>query len=559
MAAPHARELEAKFLLSPETHRALSEEPLVPDGIFTEEIGVAEQTDCYMDTRAYELLRHGLAFRIRSTATAQEAGIKSIQASRKDAIQDRMEIAILLPYSALPLDASQWPATLNDQLAHYAIKPEALRPLVVVRQKRQKNKLRNSLDALAFAEWSLDEVWIEQASGSVEVTPLASTEHGLANNHFYELELEFIPTTGSETQLEQSQQAFAQLVKDVQKQHGLTPVYPSKFVRGLQHSIDAAHGNHRELAPEMDLGAAGQYLLHQLMLQILLNEHGVRYSSSARYVHDMRVAIRRARSVLRLCHGALPKKAVEQLDKGLRRLGRSLGHVRDLDVTMSNLRAFRRSRPAGELQGLRALRNELRSRRAHAHSDLIALLDSRKHRKFIIETLEFCTSPLPPPLHGNGSSKRESRRVMPVQLRHTLPSRIMAAFEAVRAYEGALGGAQTPPLETIHALRLEAKHLRYLLEFSQHLLGPDVEKLINALRNFQEQLGELSDADVEHQRLAQWSQILRAEPSLSEAIHLRLGEVENDIQRMIAQIPAAHQELIRVEQRENVARGLAQL
>lgn len=558
MAAPHARELEAKFLLSSEAHRALSKEPLVPDGIIAEEIGVAEQTDCYMDTLAYELLRHGLAFRIRSSATAQEAGIKSIQASRKDAIQDRMEIAVPLPYSAHPLEPNGWPATLNEQLAHYAIKPDALRPLLVVRQKRQKSKLRSAPDALALAEWSLDEVWIEQAAVKTEATPTSipavSTEHGPPASHFHELELEFIASTGIETQLEQSQQAFAQLVKDVQKQHSLTPVYPSKFVRGLHLIIAAAHGNHRELAPEMGLGAAGQLLLHQLMLQILLNEHGVRYSSSARYVHDMRVAIRRARSVLRLCHGVFPKKAIEQLGKGLQRLGRSLGNVRDLDVTMSNLRAFRRTRPVGELQGLRALRNELRSRRTHAHSDLIALLDSRKHRKFIVEYLEFCTSPL----HGN-ASKRESRRVMPEQLRHTLPSRIMAAFEAVRAYESVLGGAQAPPLETLHALRLEAKHLRYLLEFAQHLLGPDVEKLLDALRTFQERLGELSDADVEHQRLAQWSQILRAEPSLSEAIQLRLGEVETDIQRMIGQIPAAHQELTRAEQRENVARALAPL
>ena len=55
--------------------------------------------------------------------------------------------------------------------------------------------------------------------------------------------------------------------------------------------------------------------------------------------------------------------------------------------------------------------------------------------------------------------------------------------------------------ETLHALRIDCKYLRYNLEFLRHLLGAEGEQLIAPLIALQDVLGELNDAVVSQQLL----------------------------------------------------------
>ena len=52
------------------------------------------------------------------------------------------------------------------------------------------------------------------------------------------------------------------------------------------------------------------------------------------------------------------------------------------------------------------------------------------------------------------------------------------------------------PIETIHALRIEAKRLRYLLESFSEALPPGVVEAIDAMVALQDHAGELHDVDV---------------------------------------------------------------
>jgi CHAD domain-containing protein len=74
-----------------------------------------------------------------------------------------------------------------------------------------------------------------------------------------------------------------------------------------------------------------------------------------------------------------------------------------------------------------------------------------------------------------------------------MPSRILAAYEQVRAYEPVLRWAD---VETLHDLRIAAKWLRYTIEFVREPLGPGVEPLITRVVALQDHLGLLHDADV---------------------------------------------------------------
>ena len=55
----------------------------------------------------------------------------------------------------------------------------------------------------------------------------------------------------------------------------------------------------------------------------------------------MRVAVRRLRAAVQLFRPYLPQQDAAYLRKELRRLGRALGPVRDYDVMLENLAAYR--------------------------------------------------------------------------------------------------------------------------------------------------------------------------------------------------------------------------
>jgi CHAD domain-containing protein len=550
MSSTAQREHEAKFEVTPEEQPTLFTKSVSLAGYSAQPVATISHQDTYLDTAAFDLLRHGLALRVRHNGEANEVGIKSIQSARKGAIQDRMDVTIALPTRAKPFEASTWPDEVGKQLTASAVKLAELHPLVVVRQERQKSQLRPTASDAPLAEWSLDEVWVSKAG-----------HHGESNGanptsaHFHELEIEMLVPKDSDEGGQKSETDFAALVDQVQKDYKLAPTYTSKLVRGLLATLAQAHENSNVIMPTMQLEAAGRLLLHQQLLQVILNEHGVRYGKSANYVHDMRVAIRRARAAIQLCRNVIAPKTLAPYDKGFRRIGRALGAVRDLDVALANLRAFRRSQPENQRKGIKLLRSELRNRRKHAHADLIALLDSKKHRKFIEEFTTFCITSV-----GNEAADNiASYEVAPTQVRHTIPSLILAAFEAMRAYESVFAQHERPPLESFHATRIRAKYLRYLLEFSQHLLGNEGERLITQIRELQDHLGELNDAHVEEERLQQWAEKLKGEADLQEAIATRLAQVTKRIDELAAAAPTRFNNCVNHANRERLAKALARI
>jgi len=583
MPADHPREREAKFEVSTTQLTALLAAANDLDGYTTQTIGLLSQTDTYMDTPAFELLRHGLALRVRHNGSAYETGIKSIQSTRKGAIQERMDVTIALPADAKPFDATTWPDAVEEQLNGYSIKIEEIRPIVVIRQERRKAHLSLPDRHRHLAEWSMDEVWVSAPTGG-EISADTDDRRGLAGDtnqggaaeddadaaigtsptakddsspasHFYELEIEWLPPSGDTVLIQEDESAFSALVDQVQKKFELTPIHKSKFVRGLEAALAQSHDNRFAISAEMKLEAAGRLLLHQQLIQMNLNEHSVRYSKNVKYVHDMRVAIRRALAAMKLLQHAISPKRLAPYTKGLRRLGRALGAVRDLDVAIENLRIFGRSLPEGQRQALKRVRSSLSSRRSHAHDDLVALLDSKKHRKFVIEFSAFCVTPSP----DRAQSDESPYEFFPTEVHHCVPSIILRAFEAVRCYEVAFRGEELPELDTYHALRIQTKYLRYLLEFTQHLLGCDGDTLVGQLQGLQEHLGELNDARVEQERFHDWADKVKKDDELREAIATRLSQSSARIDQLRIGAPARLNDFVKASTRRKLATALASI
>jgi CHAD domain-containing protein len=131
---------------------------------------------------------------------------------------------------------------------------------------------------------------------------------------------------------------------------------------------------------------------------------------------------------------------------------------------------------------------EWRARRDAARDDLLAYLDGEDYQDFKAGYEIFLSSV------GAGVKDTDpDEPPVPHLVRHILPAEIWNQYGKVRAYETVLAWAS---IETIHAMRIEAKRLRYLLEFFSDALGRGVGGAIEALVALQDHAGEMHDAAV---------------------------------------------------------------
>ncbi|MBZ0282006.1 MAG: CHAD domain-containing protein [Anaerolineae bacterium] len=238
--------------------------------------------------------------------------------------------------------------------------------------------------------------------------------------------------------------------------------------------------------PEDTLAEAGRKVLLAEFIKMLKHESGSRTGEDVEDVHDMRVAMRRMRSVFRLLGSAYKRGDIRRFVQELRRQASALGNVRDLDVLIENLRAFQQTLEADQQADLQTVIDELDVDRTSYRKDLNDILDSKSYRRFVKDFAAFLTKP------GAGVIKAtHDDGVVPSQLRHLLPGMIYNHLAAVRAYETVLEEAGA---ETLHALRIECKRLRYTVSLFDEVLGSQIGDFIEELKALQDCLGHLNDA-----------------------------------------------------------------
>ena len=145
------------------------------------------------------------------------------------------------------------------------------------------------------------------------------------------------------------------------------------------------------------------------------------------------------------------RRTVRPLLKGLRRTGRALGTVRDLDVAGERVRAFEESVSGSE--GMRAdgLVQAWSAERKRARKRLCAYLAGKQYDSWKRETRAFLQSELDSqPLLDRRGEPRAYR------LRHVVPVAVYARYGEVLAFDDWVSGDE-PPAERLHQLRIAAK------------------------------------------------------------------------------------------------------
>ena len=239
------------------------------------------------------------------------------------------------------------------------------------------------------------------------------------------------------------------------------------------------------VAPEDHLAEAGRKVLRFHLARMVAREEGTRTGADAEELHGMRVATRRQRAAWRVFGAAFDQKRTRRHQRRLKLVARELGGVRDMDVLIEAAEAYQRTQSAAEAAAFEPLVAVWRAQRDGARSVLLRGLDSNRYRRWLDDYITFVQS--------EGEGALTVGPVQPHRVRDTMPSRIWAAYEGVRAYESVMRWAD---VETLHDLRIAAKWLRYTLEFVREALGRDAGPVIEKVVALQDHLGWLHDADV---------------------------------------------------------------
>ncbi len=306
--------------------------------------------------------------------------------------------------------------------------------------------------------------------------------------------------------------------------------------------------------PEDLMSEAGRKVLRFHFQRMLDHEPGTRLGEDIEELHDMRVATRRMRAAFRVFRTYFEPDETKAFLKGLRRTGRALGSVRDLDVFMHKAQEYLDELPQEERLSLDPLLVTWQQQRQVAREGMLAYLDGKRYQRFVHDFGQFLWT------EGAGAVPIPADQPQPHQIRHVVPALIYRRYEVVRGYETVVENAS---IATLHALRIDCKRLRYSLEFFREVLGSEVADVIDDVVVVQDHLGNLHDADVACHLLIeflnQWSEREgRERINISGVTHYLVAQ-QNELRTLLDSFPEAWQRFNRPEMRRKLALAVSTL
>jgi len=208
------------------------------------------------------------------------------------------------------------------------------------------------------------------------------------------------------------------------------------------------------------------------------------------FLHDLRVAVRRSRSLVREIKDVLPAAPRERFRQELRWVQAVTGPVRDLDIHLEDLDAHEGLLPAALRPDVEPIRSLLAERRAGELRRLRRHLRSSRMRRFLEEWVAFLEE-----VRERADAPKADR-----------PISAVAGARIRRVYADIVRrGSQvdeTTPAEHLHDLRKRGKELRYLLEmFGTLFPAGQVGPVVKALKALQDTLGRFQDHQVQAEAL----------------------------------------------------------
>jgi CHAD domain-containing protein len=221
------------------------------------------------------------------------------------------------------------------------------------------------------------------------------------------------------------------------------------------------------------------------------NEAGIKADVDTEFLHDYRIAIRRTRSALSQIRNVFPVEATEHFKKEFRTLGQLTNELRDLDVYLLSEDKFEARLPEAMREDIVPLFDFLRILREQALEEVIDSLSSSESKRVLREWEEYLNEPI---------SKKRAAKNGAIPIVELARKRIYKRYRRV-IKNGDYILTHTKD-ELLHALRIECKKLRYLMEFFTSLFPrKKMTRLIRQLKKLQDNLGDFNDLSVQQEYL----------------------------------------------------------
>ena len=417
-----------------------------------------ELVSVYLDTKDWALRRHAFSFRLRRDGDRLTQTIKGMRRG----VLERAEWET--PYRTGVRDHHSSMEALFEQLSDQKF-PTALKAIF-------KTKIERTSYRVGGIEVALDK-------GRV-----------IAGRRFapvYEIELEL--KNGDRSAL------FA-LAREISKIVPAEISVKSKSERGYDllegGKPRAVMATETLLPAAVTVGEAFQIICNSCLCQLIANKAGI-LESVSEALHQMRVAIRRLQSAMKLFSEIASGRPAEHIAKELKWIFAELALARELDVFLSDVLVPLKKKYPAHIN-VAALYQACLKLRKKEYQRANAVLGSERYRMFLLAAAEWTEA-------GQWQTKPGDKSRPKLQQRAT----DVAAEEISSLRNKMKKGRQMEELNrrSLHKLRLRAKRLRYVIEFTESVFGDGqenskrIDSALTSLKCLQSNLGALNDIDTE--------------------------------------------------------------
>ena len=297
----------------------------------------------------------------------------------------------------------------------------------------------------------------------------------------------------------------------------LMVIAPAWLQQVLSREITAQNWMRSSSDPKCRADEATKIILRFTLGVIRRNEAGILADLDTEFLHDYRVAVRRTRSALTQIRAIFPPSIVANFKGEFAKLGQLTNPLRDLDVYLLKEDVFRTMLPPALRSGIDPLFEHLRYQRQGALKEVGVGLKSENYRALLAEWETFLDQPAPDeedPLTPNAAKPVIELACERIGKRYR---RVIREGEAILEDESVDD-------DKLHALRIDCKKLRYLLEFFASLFPEDeINALVKQLKRLQDNLGDFNDYSLQGEYLLNISQELPIDAESTRATLASIG------------------------------------
>jgi triphosphatase len=411
----------------------------------------------YYDTLKRTLWRSGLSLRVR------QSGLRFVQTMKAERGDD-------------PLRRGEWEASVPSMA------PDLALAMPFIPEKLRSELEGHALEAVFTTDIHRHQRLIELPSGTVEI----AFDHGsLTSGH------RSLPVSEIELELKGGSPAAIYDLAQRLAEHGpLRPSVRSKAARGFELAADlppvARRPRKLRLDPAISLDEAFAAILRACFQHLLASLPAAEDGRNPEGVHQLRVSLRRLRSVLDLMRSAGSSSRLDALRSEARWLAQTLSAARDWDIFQTEtLPAVARGCPA--IGGFDTLADVAEKQRSDAYRKVRVALAERRCTSFVIglgsliEARSWRSDVAPENL-GQLSEPAVNFAHRILSERHAKVLKRGRHFKSLSA-------------EKRHRLRLALKKLRYVADFLLPLYGErkSARRFSTRLADLQEELGISND------------------------------------------------------------------